>query len=193
MPIIESRCLRISLLLSLLFTAASPSVADIFQRTNPDGSVEFTDVPSDDNEQPLDIEDTSPGLIIPSDRRMRNQAPKLTTQPEETKVKVRVTITHPTHDTALRDNSGSMTVTVKVEPRLAQNHFLTLSSSAGAKAAPQKGFEFNLTDLDRGTHNFTAKIVDQKGKTIASSPPVTVHLLRNSILFPNQRNMLRQR
>lgn len=187
MPASRVRLLRIGLLLSLLVTAGSPSASEVFRRTNADGSVEFSDIKKSDGEQPLDAEETAPGLIIPSDRRLKNVAPRAPKR-EDATANVRIAITSPTNDTALRDNSGNLSVVVKVDPHLAHNHFITLTSSNGTKANPQKGFQFIFKNLDRGSHTFTANVVDGKGKVITSSDPVTIHLLRNSILFPNQRN-----
>lgn len=190
MLITKSASICIAVLLSVIVTAIQPTFAEVYRRTNPDGTVEFTDIQEDETEKPLELEETSPGLIIPSNNKRLNIAPKLKTTPEDTQLKARIAITSPSHDSAIRDNAGNLIIKVKVEPELAQNHFITLSSSAGANAGPQKNIEFSLTNLDRGTHNFTATIVDETGKAITSSAPVTVHLLRNSILFrkhPSQR------
>jgi hypothetical protein len=167
--------------------------ADVYRRTLPDGTVEYSDTQEAESEKPMDIEDTTPGMIVPSSTTPSRYSPKKTSpgvaQSTETQLDVRINIASPADDTAIRDNSGNLTVTVAVQPPLSEDQFVMLASSAGAKSKPQKALSFTFTNLDRGTHNITAHVVNKSGKVISSSPPITIHLLRDSIHFPNQRRL----
>ena len=99
-----------------------------------------------------------------------------------------IAITSPAPDTVLRENSGNVTIQATVEPRLQKDHMLILTRNGARLSAPQKGYTFTINNLERGTHTFSVSVVDASGKSLISSPPVSIHLQRTSVLSPARRN-----
>lgn len=86
-------------------------------------------------------------------------------------------IVSPRHDAAVRSNNGALTVAGLSEPALAPSHRAELSLD-GAVVARGRELTFDLTNLDRGTHELILRIVDAQGRRIAASRPIVFHLLR---------------
>ena len=90
---------------------------------------------------------------------------------------------------AVRNNAGNLTVTVQLEPQLEveKGHMLQAvvgDSVMATSAAPT----LNLTNIDRGSHILTVRVVDRTGQTLVTSAPHTFHMMRYSRLSPANRN-----
>ncbi len=98
----------------------------------------------------------------------------------------RVAVVSPEDDTAVRENAGNVTVTIAVEPALQTTlgHKLALFVDGAQFSEPSTATQFQLNEMDRGTHTLEAKIIGADGEVIASSPPSEFHLLRHSVLHP---------
>ena len=92
-----------------------------------------------------------------------------------------VAITNPADNSAIRDNAGNLTISVSVSPDLLEGHQVELIMD-GQKVRNLSGSESaRLSNVDRGSHQFTARVVDRDGKTLARSPAVSVAMLRYAI------------
>lgn len=154
-----------------------PAMAEVYKRVNPDGSVEFTDVPSSKEEQPVTLPPPStyqaPAPVMPQ--------PKTAPQVSASKYTA-LSIVSPANDATLRDNAGNIEVKVSLSPALQAGHKLVLLVD-GSSQGETTDNTFALTNLERGSHQLTAEVRDAKGETLISSASVTVFLHRHSILF----------
>ncbi len=171
--------IRFSALLVLSVAIAAPAVAEIYKRTNPDGSVEFTDVPRSDEEKPVPLSPMSTFKATPAPRRSTSN-----TQADAKKYSA-ISVTSPANETTIRDNTGTVAVSVSLSPALRSGHQLVLMVDGEQKGKSTSG-SFTLNNLDRGSHSLVAKVVDKAGKTLISSAPVTVYLFRQSVIRPNR-------
>ena len=88
-------------------------------------------------------------------------------------------IMEPKHDTAIRENSGKVTISVRVEPYIfnERGHKLIIylddvEVSQGAQTT------VILDNIDRGTHTTKAKIINSKGKVLKETRPTVFTLQR---------------
>lgn len=100
-------------------------------------------------------------------------------------------ITSPTNDTAVRANDGNITLTVTIDPPLRQGSLLRaqVDGNLNEQAIPGSGqpqATLTLPNLDRGTHEVSAVIMDTKGQVLLSSEPVTLHVQRTSLNQPGR-------
>lgn len=156
-------------LLSLL-GFASVGIAEVYKTVDEDGNITFTDVPQEgaeklDIKEPETISNPNPAEYKPLPKKQK---------PRE--VYRGISITSPTNDQAVRSNSGSITISTKVDPRLIPSHQVIIYVD-GKEIG--RGMSATANNVDRGTHSASAKIVDSEGKTIISSSSITFHLLRN--------------
>ncbi|NKB36595.1 MAG: DUF4124 domain-containing protein [Gammaproteobacteria bacterium] len=168
----------ISTLCLLLATALS---AEVYRSVDEEGNVVYTDQASPDAEviQVDELQTISP----PAPSR----AFKYEKKSEKAKKYSQISITSPQHDMAIRDNSGSVTVSVSVTPVLGLGHSLVLyfdGKESLLGAATSKTF----TNVDRGSHQLRAAVKNAEGRILISSKSVTFHLQRQSLNRPNRAN-----
>lgn len=81
----------------------------------------------------------------------------------------------------IRANDGDISAMLSLKPPLKKGHKITFSIN-GKEVAKSKSRTNNFSNLTRGTHTISAKIVNNRGKILKSSS-VTFHVQRHSALF----------
>lgn len=152
--------------------------AELYKRVNPDGSVEFTDIPSDKQDKPVTLSPMTTFKPLPpaTIRGARQQNPSVADY-------TAANIISPTHETTIRDNAGKLTITASVTPDLQPGHTMILLDNGKPQGKSTSG-TFTLTNVDRGAHALSIQVQDGAGNTLISSETVTVFLQRKSIIKP---------
>jgi hypothetical protein len=166
----------LAFVLCLVLPCVGVQAQKIFRVVQPDGTVEFTDVPPSNRPaeeiqvQPLN---TMPGIA---------PAPQTSTQTAENRGYSNFRITSPSNEEAIRDNAGNVNVDLKLEPSLRSGDKIALlldgESFGGGKATA-----ITLSDMDRGTHNLQAVVKNSSGQVVARSNSVTFTLQRRSVIL----------
>lgn len=92
-------------------------------------------------------------------------------------------IAEPGPEETVHDNAGNLTVRVAIEDRATLPEALRIRVLLdGEVAAEGSGKEFRLRQVDRGSHELQAQIVDASGNVIERSEPVRFHLWQASRL-----------
>lgn len=90
-----------------------------------------------------------------------------------------ILIDKPLHEQPVRSNDGSLLVQVQIKNvQLTEHHLIELHID-GQVVMTQSGLTFQISNLDRGAHDLSARILHQ-GKVIALSDSIRVYLLRAS-------------
>ncbi len=171
--------IRFFVLVTFTVVIVTPVIAEIYKRTNPDGSVEFTDVPRSDEEKPVPLSPMSTFKATPAPRSVTSN-----TRADSKKYSA-ISVTSPANEATIRDNTGTVKVSVSLSPALRSGHKLVLLVDGAQKGESTSG-SFTLDNLDRGSHSLMAQVVDKAGKTLISSAPVTIYLFRQSVIRPNR-------
>jgi len=161
--------------------------AGIYRHVNPDGSVEFSDIPADEHAKPVEL---PPINSIPAPPALRggttgNRAGSPgagARTPAPVTEYSALSITQPADDQAFRNNAGDVTITVSLSPALQAGHQLLIqldgkTISRGSKTS------VNLKNVDRGTHRLQAWVVDDKGKELIRAKSTVFHLQRGPSLI----------
>lgn len=170
----------------LLALALLPAIgtAEVYKWTDAQGRVHYGDQPPTPKAQPLDLPppqaiERAPALAAPA--ATATDAAQPGSQPAQA-AQVRyetLAITFPQKDAAIRDNAGNVAVQLSVSPplqtQLGHRFALSLDGNTVATGADPV---LRLENVDRGTHTLQAAITDDGGRTLATSEPVTFHLLR---------------
>ena len=91
-------------------------------------------------------------------------------------------IVEPENDATVRDNAGTLTLSVKVEPRVQSHHTLTLLMDGQSYQKLAGTGSTVLANVDRGTHVFQLQVTDeQSGEVIKTGPASSITLLRHSV------------
>ena len=165
--------------IALLFSALSNSQT-IYTWTDQDGILHFDDSPNHNQAQAIELPSLNQ-LAPPPQLKPSQQAAvqPLQTQAVTTKP-LSVTITAPNNDEALRSNSGAITVQAVLSRELAEGELLQLTLNGAKYAAPTTNPNWQLKNIDRGSHSLVIQVV-RDGKLIASSRAITVHLQRSTV------------
>ena len=159
----------VSLICVLL--SVSVSAETVYKKTNPDGSVEFTDVPATDSEE---VKVREPTSFAPPRLPSINQLPVKKLKPS---FNYDLTISQPAEDSVINDKPD-VTVMVSIQPNLltAQNHKVRYELAGESIVSSNNTHTFK--NVPRGTHSLIVTIVDQKGEVVGPIVSRTFHMKR---------------
>ena len=164
------------LLLTLIITLLSCSVlaasTKIYVWRSDDGVLVFSDSPKPGAEE---VEVREPNTSSSVDTSMLDLTPQVI------KDDYQVEINQPKENATIRDNTGSVYVTGSIKPIFKQGLTIQLYLDNKPYEKPQPHSMFVLRDIDRGEHIIKMKLLNEKGKVIASSNPITFYMHRASV------------
>ena len=164
------------LLLTLIITLLSCNVfaasTKIYVWRSDDGVLVFSDSPKPGAEE-VDVRE--PNTASSVDTSMLDLTPQVI------KDDYQVEINQPKENATIRDNTGSVYVTGSIKPIFKQGLNIQLYLDNKPYEKPQPHSMFVLRDIDRGEHIIKMKLLNEKGKVIASSNPITFYMHRASV------------
>lgn len=95
-----------------------------------------------------------------------------------------IAIIEPADEATVRDNQGRIRVIAEVKPPLRAGHQLQLLLDGQPAGPVQRSGQFNLTGVNRGSHQLQLQVLDGEGDVFAQGPAVTLHLHQASRLAP---------
>ena len=163
---------------------AGPVLADVYKSVDPDGNIIYSDKPSP-NAEKIELGElpTIPALKMDS---AGARAPGEDEDQAPASVQyTHLEITSPANDSALRMEADNLTVgvTVRLDPPLFGPDTIVLFVD-GKEYASGRGPGFQVSDVERGTHELRAIVRGPGGKILASSPTTMFHVLLRSALQP---------
>ena len=90
-------------------------------------------------------------------------------------------IAYPAHDEAVWSGNGELEVALELTSGLVPSHELAVLVD-GRVVARGRSKQLVLRGVDRGTHSLRAEVRDSLDKTVSASEPLTVHVLRPSVI-----------
>ena len=97
-------------------------------------------------------------------------------------IKYTIDITSPIHQETIRDNTGSIHISGRIEPRFIPGHKVQLYLDGAKYGHPQASILFVIRNIDRGEHQLQLGLIDDKGKSLAKSKSITLFLHRRSVI-----------
>jgi hypothetical protein len=167
--------MRISIVL-LFAVLANPALADteMYKWTDKDGTVHFSDQPAPGAEK-IKVQNVS---TVASPPVKDTLAP---TQPVDFSGYKSFKIASPANGAAFYDNTGTVTVSLALDPALRVDLGHTVKVSVDGKSQGGAASSFTFSGIDRGAHSITAVVLDKDQKPLKSaSSAFTLH--KNSIL-----------
>lgn len=173
----------------VLIVILSPLVnAEIYQITDSEGNVSFTDRPVEGAKEKI--------IFLPKDitiKKYNNDRQQSKSQPRLGKIKKEIqealpyqqlSVVSPVSGSAIRANSGNINFQLKISPSLQTKFGHRIKAEIDGKVRFSGRSESVLiTNINRGTHVFRAYIVDKSGKRLKTSSSVTFHVQRFSRLI----------
>ncbi len=197
------------MLLALLMLQLSFSfqaiAKDVYQWTDKNGVIHFSDSPPADDKAAKHFSIAKPNSAPPSPeygtgeqitQPHNNTAPQqnaalestatATDSTEATPVvkkelpKLVLGFTNLVHDQTLRNNQGIINIALSMNRSLSIGEQLQLMLDGSRYGAPQTDSNWEIKNIDRGSHTLSVNAVES-GKVIASTSPITVHLHRTTV------------
>ena len=172
--------MKFSLILSLLlcfYTTLAPAETKVYHWVDADGKSHFADTAPPGTEEII-VENKNL-VAVPQ------QQPQEISTPIEVKkamIKYQAEITSPQDDMAIRSNNGTLEVHVKTTPEKEGSQRLQFFLDGQALGEPQISPTIRALNIDRGTHQIQAKLLDEANNILATTQVVTIHLLRASVI-----------
>ena len=157
----------------------NPVSADVYRTFDENGNVVFTDKPSPGAEK-IKIDEVKKVSQTHIDDFEYTPAE----QPKASKY-TKHEICKTKRYQVFTGGAGDVTISVLIQPELRASDRLILYMD-GQKQADSRSTSFSLTNIDRGTHTTKVDVVNEGGKSVKSSAPVTFTIHRHSVLNPNR-------
>lgn len=158
----------------ILYTFCLSSYADVYQSTDSNGNILYTDTPSQQAEK----------LILPQSD-LPPQQPQVAPDPKtapgtpaEKKANVPYTLfeLQTPKDQETLQNESNVTITINIKPELQPGDNIQIYMDGKPIGTPAPTTSFNLGRLERGTHQFYAELIDAQNKVIKKTNLITVYL-----------------
>ncbi|MDH5179046.1 MAG: hypothetical protein OEZ39_16580 [Gammaproteobacteria bacterium] len=149
----------------------------VYRKFNPDGVVEFSDSPKHGGEA-IQLEKLPTYKQAPPPKSVYTPRKRKTKQETPAGPYHSIVITQPADDSAVRENSGLVRVTVRLEPALQKGGRHRIQYYIDNKPVATGGISVSIPNVDRGTHSLQAKVVDSSGRVFLESAQIKFHLLR---------------
>ncbi len=168
----------------LLLTLSSTALAEVYTYVDAQGNRVYTDKPHA-NATRVDVRPSNSISATPvaAPAPTRKRAKK---QPIEHYDMLRILIPEP--DASINDASGNMIVTINSDPALMANHGYRVLVDGNVVAGPAVSPVFQLKNIDRGTHQLAAEIIDNEETVIERTPAQPFNMHRISLIQKRRNN-----
>lgn len=164
--------LLLTLIITLLSCNAFATATKIYVWRSDDGILVFSDSPQAGAEE---VEIREPNTASSVDTSMLDLTPKII------KDDYQVEINQPKQNATVRDNTGSVYIAGSIKPIFKQGLAIQLLLDGKPHQPPQSHSMFVLRDIDRGEHIIKMQLLNEQGKIIALSKPITFYMHRASV------------
>ncbi|PCI51983.1 MAG: DUF4124 domain-containing protein [Gammaproteobacteria bacterium] len=170
--------IKILLLALLILSIATPvysSSAKIYVWRSEKGVLVYSDTPRPGAEEVK----TKKGNVIKSFKNIETQTLDIKTK--KITEEYQVVINQPKDNSTIRDNTGSVYISGSIKPIFKRGLKIQLIVDDKPHLKPQAHTMFSLRNIDRGEHQIKMKLLNEKGKVIASSKAITFYMHRASV------------
>lgn len=144
----------------------------VYKKINPDGSVEFTDVPTGNSEEIKVKEPTTyhaPKINLPREKPKASKSALVYSD---------IRIITPTQDQTYTDNTGNVTVQVSLTPGLNTLSKHRVRYQLGDETRTSTSLSETFANVERGSHQLQVTVVDAEGEAISPVATTTFHVKR---------------
>ncbi len=162
--------LKIILSLICVFISVSVTAETVYKKTNPDGSVVFTDKQSTDSEE---VKVRKPTSFSPP----RLPALTLPTKKLSPSFNYEISISQPANGSTVL-NTSDVIVSVSLQPALKSAYGHRIRYKLGIQSLTSDKASVTFKNVERGTHSIYVSIIDLKDEVVSPVASVQFHMKR---------------
>lgn len=168
--------MRLLLILCIVLTTINTQAA-LYKYTDENGEVVYSDKPPYEGAEEL----IPPKLQVMPAVKIKPK-PEAAIEEKQIAQYTAFKITNPKNGATLRSNTGNISITLALEPKLntRAGHYINVFINGVAVAKKTSRLKLTLNNLDRGTHSIQAELREKSGKLIIFSNNIIIHILRFS-------------
>ena len=181
----RSFLIAFTLMLVATALAMSPAGAAKYKWVDDEGATHYSDTPPPGHApEDVELKDAELPEITPAAPYLPavKLSPAGTSNSKKSALKYSVQILSPENDAALRNNAGTVSVSVRVDPPIEDKGVVVLMMD-GKPVGKNSTGSFTLQNVDRGTHTLSARLESNRGAVLAESSSISFTLKRHSSLF----------
>lgn len=180
-------------ILFMLIGLGTAVAGDIYRWIDENGNEAYSDQPTE-NAEKIELRHSMiyTPVAIPESNDINDDNQAATEQSEtdqtEPAPNYQLTIISPEDDAGIRVNNGDVVVNLQVIPALVpeRGDKIQLYLDSLPVGVPMPQLSFILENLERGTHQLSAVVLNASGELLAQSTTTTFHLQRSSLLQPGR-------
>jgi hypothetical protein len=174
----------------LLFgVALTAGAAEIWRWKDANGVVHYSDQPRPGAEQ-VQVSVQPPSGDAPTARNEAAQSPNADGAPDPRQrpfAYTSCTVTSPAHDETFQ-GVQAIRVDLAVEPGLQPGHRVQVFHNAALRPDwPAESTSFTFSEVFRGSHTLSVRILDANGRVVCTGPSITFHLQQAGLLSPGRQ------
>ncbi|MDO8828147.1 DUF4124 domain-containing protein [Methylophaga sp.] len=162
---------------------------DIYRWIDENGNEVYSDQPTE-NAEKIELRHSMiyTPVEIPGSNESITEASQEDTGQSEPVPNYQLSIVSPEDDAGIRVNNGNVLVNLQLLPALVpeRGDKIQLYLDGLPAGIPMPQLSFLLENLDRGTHQLSAVVLNASGEVLAQSTTTTFHLQRSSLLQPGR-------
>ena len=151
------------------------STSEIYKTVDKDGNISYTDNPVDKNADAIKLPPTN------------TQPAQLPSKRPSTKVKYpapkhyAIQIVSPKDQTQVLPGQRDIVVSSALKPPLFPGHKVQVLVNGSPFGSATNTTSVTLKEIYRGAHQIQASVVNEEGRTISTSSPITIYVRRTSV------------
>jgi hypothetical protein len=179
--------MRCILVVLLMCCAVGAHAAEVWRWVDDNGVVHFSDRPRPGAERvELNPAQTFTPPPVPA-RPERSSAQEQAAQADQEGPRYTgLRVVSPSAGETLWNIGGQLNVRLEVEPGLAPGHQLRVLLDGQRVETPRGATQFTLSEVYRGEHTLSASVMDERGRELVASEPVTFYVQQASLQNPNR-------
>jgi len=161
-----------------------PVQAQVYKIVDEQGRVTYTDQIPPDDQKHEKVELESINIQPPVEPREPVFVPN---NRSEEQVDYFLALTSPANETHVPPGQRNLRLAAQVDPALEAGHRIQFLMNGQPLGQAGQATSHLIEEIHRGEHRLGVRILDEEGRVLATSEPVTVYVHRPSLNSPNRR------
>lgn len=165
-----------SLLMVMVFFAQAVA-ADVYKTVDKDGNIKYTDKPATEKAEKLELREIN---TVPGAQPLPQSSPVNSYDSQPAAINYQIAIMSPRSDVTIPVGQRDLAIAITLNPVLQQGHLLVYFLN-GELLEETTMNNIIVKDVPRGTHTLVVEAIDANGRSLGTSPPVIVNVIRPNI------------